>query len=879
MNKIAILLLLFAISLFANIGKISAFSGDVKIDRNTKLLNATVGFILEQKDTVKTSDNAKAQIVFEDGTVVSIGKNAILNINEFVNDTTNPKNSKVNIKFAEGAFKTITGGIGKVAPDRFKLQTKSASIGIRGTVIYGNQQMVACTQGTIEVGVGGITHILPAGMMTKIKPDGTPTDPEPIENDDLGKIEVDVEESNGTPNNDNTNPPANSDDTGSQDGTNPDEEIEIEPLPTEGDGGQQSLLDTPATNQDDNQNPNDLSQTTNDDNTKDDFQETVNNQEAEEEPDNTPVLPSAYTLNGYLINYDYNYNDGSTKEFKTDSTVTITPEDFEDDDTINALLYSSYLNQSKNLTYNTVSTPYNNGSLINLYLGDTYNTKITVDNKGEFVTIIRNYSTSDYPFTDIFTLGYYGKTPTMSALETNKIYTYTGYGEFILPDGQYGSGDLSLSDSLSQNIYLNSTNKTIFVDNNTYINQYVIGDDNDIPYGSEFFSLKLNNDGSITGQYFKSEDFSDGYHSNGYSDLTGSLYGSELQGLGFTSNNGTNLRNFEYDGTYKQINSAYLDTISSTSTTGTISMKGYLSGFGSYYILDPVYGYTPNGTSIKINNEFSFSIDKTTGVINANNTLGNPTPSGNTSSLTMGSSGYSYYIDQDRFGSLFDTYDVYVPLLPMAGGSDDEYNLDTGWFFSIPDSYDSTSNTLSYNLDDDTSWGYWTATLFKDGSNTDYIYNVNNMSTWIAGIETASSAIPTSGSATFSGYILGSVQQNFGMNEILPILMNSVNSISATVNFGSVNHNIIGQISFQDSSENIWKAEFSGTGGNNGFQGLDNISDAASSDISSINGSINAKFYGEGAIKTLGGNFAIEGVDNNYNENYKASGVFKAGVQ
>jgi hypothetical protein len=155
------------------------------------------------------------------------------------------------------------------------------------------------------------------------------------------------------------------------------------------------------------------------------------------------------------------------------------------------------------------------------------------------------------------------------------------------------------------------------------------------------------------------------------------------------------------------------------------------------------------------------------------------------------------------------------------------------------------------------------------------------MSTWIAGIETASSAIPTSGSATFSGHILGSVQENFGMYNTLPILMNSVNSISATVNFGSVNHNIIGQLSFQDGSENIRKAEFSGIGDNNGFQGLDNISDAANSDISSIIGSLNAKFYGDGSIKTLGGNFAIEGEydGGSYTEYYKASGVFKAGVQ
>ncbi len=502
-------------------------------------------------------------------------------------------------------------------------------------------------------------------------------------------------------------------------------------------------------------------------------------------------------------------------------------------------------------------------------MGDTYNTKIIVDNKGEFVTITRNYSTNDYPFTDVKTLGYYGKTPTMSALETNKIYTYTGYGEFILPDGQYNSGDLSLGDSLNQTVYLNSTNKSIFVDNNTYVTQYIIGDDNDIPYGSEFNILKLNNDGSITGKYFKSEDFSDGYQSSGYSDLTGSLYGSELQGLGFTGE-GTNLHNFDNDGTYNQINTVYLDSITSVNNTGTLAMKGYLSGFGGYLEKSPSYGYIGSGSlDVIYESMFAFNINQNTGSITSGqiNTgwIGTIEIDGSVENLS------SYYINKDKFGALIDSFEQTY--------NGDNYSLDQGWFFSIPDSYDSTSNTLSYNLDDDTSWGYWTATLFKDGSNSDYIYNVNNMSTWIAGIETASNLIPSSGSATFSGHILGSVQENFGMHNTLPILMNSVNSISATVNFGSVTHNLIGQLSFQDGSENIWKAEFSGTGNNNGFVGI-SLSDGTGSDIVNLDGSLNAKFYGDGAIKTLGGNFAVEGmIFGNFTESYKASGVFKAGKE
>jgi hypothetical protein len=854
MKKIAILLLLFTISLFANIGKISAFSGDVKVDRNTKLLNATVGFILEQKDTVKTSDNAKAQIVFEDGTVISIGKNAILNINEFINDTTNPKNSKVDVKFAEGAFKTITGGIGKVAPDRFKLQTKSASIGIRGTIIYGNQQMIACTQGEIEVEAGGVRQILPAGTMTKIQQDGTPTDPEPIENEDLGDIVGDIGDDIGTEDSNN-------------DETNPQGDMEIEPLPTEGDE-KQPLSDTPNPTLDNTPNTDDIAQTVNSDTTNDTFQDTINNQNEENQ---TSQLPSPYTLAGYILNYFYDYNNGSTREFETNSTVTITPESFYDSNTINALLYSTYLNQSKTFSYKTSNISYIS-SLSYLSLSDIYNTQITVDNKGEFVTIIRNYSTNDYPFTDVKTLGYYGKTPTMSSLEANKIYTYSGYAEFILE--QYNTGDLSLSDSLNQTVYLNSTNKSIFVDNNTYVTQYIIGDDNDIPYGSEFNILKLNNDGSITGKYLKSGDFSDGYNYSGFSDLTGSLYGSELQGLGFTGE-GTTLHNFDNDGTYNQINTAYLDSITSVNNTGILTMKGYLSGFGGYLEKSPSHGYIGGGSlDVIYESMFAFNINQNTGSITSGqintNWIGTIAINGSVENIS------SYYIDKDKFGALIDSFE-------QTNYLNDNYSLETGWFFSIPDSYDSTSDTLSYNLDDDTSWGYWTATLFKDGSNNDYIYNVNNMSTWIAGIETASSAIPTTGSATFSGHILGSVQEEFGSNNIIPILMNNHNIISGNINFGSTTHNITdGLISFQDANANIWKGTFVITDGSGGsFHVNSGITAHADSDINISHSDLNAKFYGDTTIKTLGGNFNMTGEKDfsSYQETYTATGVFKADVQ
>jgi hypothetical protein len=183
------LFLFCGLSLFASIGKISALNGKIVVDRQKQLLDANIGFDLEEKDLVITDDKSKAQITLNDGTVLSLGKNSKLDINEYVYDEKDSSNSKANFKFAEGTFKSITGAIGKVAPEKFKLETKSASIGIRGTIIVGNQEKIACTHGKIEVTSAGVTQVLNAGMMTNTEQGKPPTPPTKIEGNLLNEVD------------------------------------------------------------------------------------------------------------------------------------------------------------------------------------------------------------------------------------------------------------------------------------------------------------------------------------------------------------------------------------------------------------------------------------------------------------------------------------------------------------------------------------------------------------------------------------------------------------------------------------------------------------------------------------------------------------------
>lgn len=187
MLKIFTLLLLFASFLFANIGTVSLVEGKATILRNGQTLGANIGDKIENKDVISTQVNSKIKITFIDNTIVTIGKESSLNIEEYIFNTST-KEAKTELNVLKGAFHTITGEIGKVNPDKFKLKTKSASIGIRGTEFYGDENRIVCTQGRIIVLSNSISVDVPSGNYINIFPNQRPSVPLPLENSTLDNI-------------------------------------------------------------------------------------------------------------------------------------------------------------------------------------------------------------------------------------------------------------------------------------------------------------------------------------------------------------------------------------------------------------------------------------------------------------------------------------------------------------------------------------------------------------------------------------------------------------------------------------------------------------------------------------------------------------------
>jgi len=155
---------------FASIGKITAINGKAYAIRDGQRISLLKGSDIEKKDLIKTMDHTKLQIVFNDHTVISLGQKTSFKIDDYV---FSKRKVKASFSVSKGIFKSITGRIGKIDHSKFKLRTKNATIGVRGTTFIGvvdeDKESIACTSGEIVVENGFGAVAVKAGEITSFR--------------------------------------------------------------------------------------------------------------------------------------------------------------------------------------------------------------------------------------------------------------------------------------------------------------------------------------------------------------------------------------------------------------------------------------------------------------------------------------------------------------------------------------------------------------------------------------------------------------------------------------------------------------------------------------------------------------------------------------
>ncbi|UQB42668.1 FecR domain-containing protein [Thiomicrospira microaerophila] len=193
---------LFIIQANASVGQVVLKLGTVELERSGVVMNLEIGDSIEEQDVITTKPVSKIQIAFIDETTVTLGGATRFSVQGYISE--NSSSDKADFGVTRGTFKIITGRVSQIAPDNFKVKTRTATIGIRGTIFTGkvtpDREYFATQIGRIIVteDLTGRFVEVPAGQYTEVIPGRTPDVPKATtpEIHDLFRLEGDSDEDN-----------------------------------------------------------------------------------------------------------------------------------------------------------------------------------------------------------------------------------------------------------------------------------------------------------------------------------------------------------------------------------------------------------------------------------------------------------------------------------------------------------------------------------------------------------------------------------------------------------------------------------------------------------------------------------------------------------
>jgi hypothetical protein len=116
----------------STIATVQKVSGMATVVRQGRTVSAKIALEICQNDTLRTGPDGSIGLVFKDDTLLSLGPESILVIDEFVFAPRQGKFS-IAIRMLKGTVAYFSGLISKLAPESAHFQTPTSSIGIRGT--------------------------------------------------------------------------------------------------------------------------------------------------------------------------------------------------------------------------------------------------------------------------------------------------------------------------------------------------------------------------------------------------------------------------------------------------------------------------------------------------------------------------------------------------------------------------------------------------------------------------------------------------------------------------------------------------------------------------------------------------------------------------
>ncbi|WP_432735175.1 FecR domain-containing protein [Maridesulfovibrio sp. FT414] len=118
----------------SSIGVVLEATGDVYLRSGEGMRQVEAGAPVYRGEELVTGHGSSAEIRFADDSLLSQGADSSIHLNDYVYEETDGTASELFFKMGHGTFRMVTGKIAETNPERFKIGSPLATIGIRGTI-------------------------------------------------------------------------------------------------------------------------------------------------------------------------------------------------------------------------------------------------------------------------------------------------------------------------------------------------------------------------------------------------------------------------------------------------------------------------------------------------------------------------------------------------------------------------------------------------------------------------------------------------------------------------------------------------------------------------------------------------------------------------
>ncbi len=141
MSAMVVSLVLSNVSVASQIGVAAGIRGQV-IRASSPTPSAAIGQMSSGQtvfigDEIKVGQQSRLQVMLLDETVFTLGANASMTIDEFVYDPSTPQTNALSASIKRGSFRFVSGRVTANNTEAMKVNTPSATIGVRGTSVGG----------------------------------------------------------------------------------------------------------------------------------------------------------------------------------------------------------------------------------------------------------------------------------------------------------------------------------------------------------------------------------------------------------------------------------------------------------------------------------------------------------------------------------------------------------------------------------------------------------------------------------------------------------------------------------------------------------------------------------------------------------------------